>query len=76
MKLPDAVIRQLEPVMLRAALDFAARGLPVFPCKADKAPLTAHGYKDATTNENTIRAWWGRRPDAEIGVATGEAHVV
>ncbi len=41
------------------ALAYAKAGLEVFPVGADKKPLTAHGFKDATTNEVVIRAWWG-----------------
>jgi hypothetical protein len=36
-----------------------------------KHPRTTHGFKDATTDAATIRAWWGRWPDANIGIATG-----
>lgn len=30
-----------------------------------------HGCHDATTDLATVRAWWRRRPDANIGIATG-----
>ena len=36
-----------------------------------KHPRTAHGFKDATTDEATIRAWWKRWPHANIGAAAG-----
>jgi len=36
-----------------------------------KHPRSANGCKDATTDVDTIRAWWRRHPDASIGVATG-----
>ena len=43
----------------RAALAYAAAGIPIFPCVADgKAPACAHGYKDATTDVEQINAWW------------------
>jgi putative DNA primase/helicase len=32
-----------------------------------------HGFKDATTDEATIRRWWGMWPAANIGIATGAA---
>jgi hypothetical protein len=36
---------------IRAALAYAQRGWPVFPCRPrDKKPITAHGVKDATLN--------------------------
>lgn len=43
----------------------------VFPCR-DKKPLTPHGLKDATQDQNQIRDWWTRWPDAQIGVPVGE----
>ena len=58
--------------IVSAALRYAEQGLPVFPCKPeDKAPLTKHGFKDATTDADTIRRWWKRRPNALIAVPTG-----
>jgi putative DNA primase/helicase len=30
-----------------------------------------HGVKDASTAPETIRRWWGARPDASVGIATG-----
>jgi hypothetical protein len=46
-----------EKALLQAALEYAHRGWPVFPCDKGKRPLTKHGFKDATTDENQIRAW-------------------
>jgi hypothetical protein len=44
----------------------------VFPCEpGGKAPLTYNGFWDATTDARRIRAWWGRWPDANVGVPTG-----
>jgi hypothetical protein len=56
--------------MLRAALAYAGAGWQVFPCKPDqKAPDTAHGFKDATTDPAVIRRWW---PSARnVAIATG-----
>lgn len=56
--------------LLSAALDYASRGFPVFPCK-NKMPLTPHGFHDATRETARLKAWWRRWPDAQIGVPTG-----
>ena len=61
-----------ENVILQAALDYARRGIPVFPCNIAKKPLTEHGFKDASTSERQIRVWWDEHPNAIIGVPTGE----
>jgi len=37
-----------------------------------KHPHTEHGCKDASNNLKTIRKWWNRCPDANIGIATGK----
>jgi len=55
-----------------AALALAGRGWPVLPIKPQgKEPLTRNGVKDATTDTATIEKWFGRWPDANLGVATG-----
>jgi Bifunctional DNA primase/polymerase, N-terminal/DNA methylase/Sigma-70 region 2 len=38
---------------------------------AGKHPRTEHGCKDGTNDPETIRRWWVRWPDANIGVCTG-----
>lgn len=71
--------------LLRAALDYAERGWPVFPCSPrDKRPLVpadkdaagksikgTGGLKKASTDADQITAWWMRWPNAMIGVAMG-----
>ena len=69
---------------LDLALSYAARGWPVFPCRAkeemdpntgeilsEKTPYTSNGLKGASVNERIIREWWRRTPDAMVGVPTG-----
>jgi putative DNA primase/helicase len=72
--------------LLDAALAYAARGWPVFPCSTKtKAPLlkkdvdpdtnkpipNTGGVKKASTDRDQIIAWWTKWPKAAIGVATG-----
>jgi len=63
---------QTNPV-LQAALDYSRLGLPVFPCRPDKTPYTPNGFKNATTDEKTIRGWWNLYPDLLIGMPTGKS---
>lgn len=67
------------------ALRYAALGFSVLPlhsvhdgrcscgkrdcASVGKHPRTAHGAYDASTDEATIRAWWGQWPDANVGLA-------
>ena len=62
------------------AIRYASLGLAVIPLKPPripgqkkpgKEPLTAHGVKDATTDQEIISQWWDSCPDANIGIATG-----
>lgn len=64
-----------RPSMLDAALYYALDlGWPILPIKPHaKLPLTSHGVKDAIADEATVRDWWTQWPDANIGIATGEA---
>ena len=60
-------------VFLTAALQYAAQGFSVFPCQPrSKIPATLHGFKDATKDEATIRAWWDEEPAYNVAIATGE----
>jgi hypothetical protein len=33
--------------------------------------LAPHGFKDASNDESTVRAWWGHVPDANVAIACG-----
>lgn len=63
--------------LLRAALHYASKGIPVFPCGVNaKEPLIplrdgGHGVKDATIDPEQIKAWWKAEPNANIGGAAG-----
>ena len=63
----------MSNILLDAAIDYASRGLAVFPLKPrDKSPITAHGVHEATTNFDQINKWWSRYPNANIGIACGK----
>jgi hypothetical protein len=60
-------------LFFKAALSYARRGIPVFPCETGgKRPLTYNGFWDATTELRQVRAWWDRWPTANVGVPTGK----
>lgn len=66
--------QRTNPRLGEAALAYASWGWPVFPLRpGDKAPLTRHGFKDATTDPARIRRWWAETPAANIGLPTGVA---
>lgn len=46
-------------------------GWPLFPCSSKtKAPLTAHGFKDASKDWQQVEAWYQQYPDCAWGVPT------
>lgn len=56
----------------QAALDYAAAGMPVFPCHQDsKQPACANGFKDATVDTDQIDAWWTENPDYNVAFEPG-----
>lgn len=61
-----------EGALLSAALDYVQLGWRVHPIRPrDKRPLLKGWPDAATTDEATIRKWWGDWPDANVGVVTG-----
>jgi predicted P-loop ATPase len=70
------------------ALRYAKKGWAVLPvesivdgkctcgkrgCRSPgKHPRTEHGVDDASTDPETIRAWWAKWPTASIGIACGD----
>jgi hypothetical protein len=67
--MPD---RERQAELIEAAVAYAGRGFPVFPCKG-KVPLTEHGFQDASTDPEAVMTWWTRWPTANVGMPTGEA---
>jgi hypothetical protein len=49
--------------LLTAALRYAELGYRVFPCvPGTKAPLTEHGFHDASAEPEQIERWWAQHP--------------
>jgi len=58
------------PPLLDASLEYARLGYHVFPIapRSKKPPLTQHGFKDASQLQDTIKKWWAKWPNANIGI--------
>lgn len=54
------------------ALELAAHGLRVFPCRDNKAPCTPRGFHDAVFDPGAVRELWRQYPGELIGVPTGQ----
>lgn len=67
-------------LLRRAALGYAARGLPVFPLvgKVPAIPETegGRGFHDASAEVEVIERWWSRWPRANIGFPPGRARLL
>jgi putative DNA primase/helicase len=63
--------------VLRAALVYASWGWHVHPLRpGDKRPLLSNWPQRATTDADAIRRWWGRWPQANIGLACGPSRLL
>lgn len=63
--------------LLDAALRYAELGYAVFPCApGGKAPITPHGFRDATIDPAQIQAWWAKHPAANVGMPTAGLLVI
>lgn len=69
-----------RPVMVEAALSYARAGWRVLPCRATgaraKTPHVKGWPNNATTDPDTVRAWWHKWPNALIGVMVPDDVVV
>lgn len=60
--------------ILEHALQYAALGLAVFPCKErGKSPAFKNWQTSATTDPEAIKTIWARNPQLNIAIATGSA---
>ncbi|AXQ64458.1 DNA polymerase/primase [Gordonia phage Neville] len=60
-----------------AALNYLYEGFQVFPLwPGGKTPLVENGLHEATDNPTTVDKWWGRWPQANIGVRVPERVIV
>jgi hypothetical protein len=79
-QLDGTSLGQLGRGLLAAALDLAAQGWAVFPCKWTgphaKAPMTVNGHRNATTDPDKIKLWWDKWPRAMIGAPVPEPLLV
>jgi hypothetical protein len=58
--------------MIESALWYRRKGFSVIPCKKDKRPLIKwEPYQLTKPTEDEIKQWWGKWPDANIGLPCG-----
>jgi len=58
--------------MMNEALELLKHNLSVIPVGPDKKPLIKWlPYQGKRASEEEIRAWWGKYPNANIGIVTG-----
>ena len=64
-----------DPVNLAVALRLANSGIYVFPCTPEKKPYFKPGVHAATLDAEQIKEWWGKYPDALVGIACGPSRL-
>lgn len=52
--------------LIKEAITWAERGIPVFPCSRNKAPLTENGFYDAVTDPTKVRSLFEFYGDAAV----------
>ena len=53
----------------KSALWCVKHGIALFPVRVrEKKPITEHGFKDASTDQEQIAEWWRTNPEANIGI--------
>ena len=58
--------------MIESALWYRRKGFSVIPCKKDKTPFIKwQPYQLQKPTEDEIREWWGKWPNANIGLPCG-----
>ena len=66
-------MENLDNMLINAALEYAGHGFSVIPTQKNKKPYikwTEFQHRKATVEE--IRQWWGKWPNAMIGIVTGQ----
>jgi bifunctional DNA primase/polymerase-like protein len=67
-------------IVLENLKTYISMGWPLFPCRAQgqkaKAPLTAHGFLDASLDWKQIEQWYQQFPGCAWGVATSAERTV
>lgn len=62
-------------VLLDAALGYSRKGHRVLPVLG-KSPLLLEWPKRASSDPQQVQAWWGRWPNANVGLLCGERYAV
>src|SRR3990167_8600225 len=73
----EGFLFRMSSDLAQAAEAYASMNWWVFPLKPkDKLPITPHGVKDASNKLDTVRRWWSKWPEANIGLDCGRSQIV